>query len=458
MQGRTPWRFHLLILTCLWLAACNGTPTVIHDVVEVPIIVTRIVPQAASQEIAQTVTELPPATTTCTAPAPGNVVVTIGAILPLSSPGAILAGFAMQTALNIAITDINAEGGIHGTPIRLVTYDSVGVAERAAQFAERLILLDCAVGIVGLYHNAEAMAVTDVAHRYGVPVIVAAAHADDITARGYPEVFRLAPANSTIAQTVTAWLSEVGDYNQDNHQAITIIADNTSNSSDLVSQMHQGLVAAGIDADLMRVDLPANDFSSVIARLVVREHLPDAILITIKGASALHLQAQLLNAGIGPTRATMLVQTYTGLDSQTFWSEVPHGNSTIVMRMGAWTNTVTEQGNDFAIKYAQYMGQWPEAYAFAAYDSIYMLAQALRATSSWRGTELITALEMTNTAFTNADITFFHSNLVQYDAPPPSYQWHQWLDSQILFLQYTQPDQPAKEMPIIWPPQYRSPQ
>ena len=64
----------------------------------------------------------------------------------------------MQTAINIAVTDINEQGGIHGVPLRLVTYDSAGTPERSAQFAERLILLDCAVGIVGLYHNGDAMA------------------------------------------------------------------------------------------------------------------------------------------------------------------------------------------------------------------------------------------------------------------------------------------------------------
>src|SRR5690606_39081386 len=125
----------------------------------------------------------------CAAIHPGeSAVVTIGAILPLSSPGALLAGYAMQTALNIAVNDINTQGGIHGLPLRLVTYDSAGTPERAAQFAERLILLDCAVAIVGLYHNSVAMAASDVAHRYGVPILIAGAGADDITARGYPEV------------------------------------------------------------------------------------------------------------------------------------------------------------------------------------------------------------------------------------------------------------------------------
>ncbi len=59
------------------------------------------------------------------------------------------------------------------------------------------------------------MAVADVAHRYGIPVIVAEAGADDITARGYPEVFRIAPAYSMLAQIPARWLKRSGRLQQD---------------------------------------------------------------------------------------------------------------------------------------------------------------------------------------------------------------------------------------------------
>lgn len=457
MQGPKTFRVLLLLLACSWLFGCGTSSTVTpppNDTVmpaEAPLGETRTEPGKENQ----LVTAASPTPPMPCAPAQAGIsaVVTIGAILPLSSPGALLAGFSMQAAINIAVADLNQQGGIRGVPVRLVTYDSAGTPERAAQFAERLILLDCAVGIVGLYHNGDAMAVTDVAHRYGIPVIIAEAGADDITSRGYPEVFRLAPAYSMLAQQPALWLSEVGDYNQDGVTTATIIAENNTSGLTLLDAVQANLSDAGIENELMLVDLPSKDFSSVIARLVAHEQLPDAIFIYVKGQPALLLQSELLAAGIGPQRSTLLVQNYAGLNSAQFWKEVPDGNGTVVTRMGAWATTLTPHGQEFAIKYDQYLARWPESYAFASYDAICLLADALRSAPSWRGSDLVAELEATDEELTSGQVTFDNT---PGGSSTTSYMWHQWAASQILYLQYTEADQPSEAMSVIWPPQYRS--
>jgi ABC-type branched-subunit amino acid transport system substrate-binding protein len=190
---------------------------------------------------------------------------------------------------------------------------------------------------------------------------------------------------------------------------------------------------------------------------VAHEQLPDAVSIAIKGDSALQLQAQLLEAGIGPHRSTLIVQNHAGLNSAQFWSEVPNGNGTIALRLGAWSSTLTERGQDFAIKYDQYMGRWPESYAFASYDSIWLLVSALRTAPSWNGKDLIAALEQTNEPLTSGTITFAHSAAVPAADAQTGYLWHQWADSQLLYLQYTEANQPADAMSVIWPPHFRAP-
>jgi branched-chain amino acid transport system substrate-binding protein len=297
------------------------------------------------------------------------------------------------------------------------------------------------------------MAVTDVAHRYGIPVIIAEAGADDITGRGYPEVFRLAPSYSMLAQQPALWLSEVGDYNQDGVTTATVIAENSTTASALIDAVVANLVDASIETDMLRVDLPSSDFSSVVARLVAREQLPDAIFIYVKGQPALLLQSELLAAGIGPQRSTLLVQNHAGLNSAQFWKDVPDGAGTVVLRTGAWASTLTSHGHDFVIKYDQYAGKWPESYAFASYDAMCLLAEALRTAPSWKGSDLVTALEASDLELTSGRISFANSR--SSDTSPTSYLWHQWADSQILYLQYTEADQSAKAMPVIWPPQHR---
>jgi ABC-type branched-subunit amino acid transport system substrate-binding protein len=252
-------------------------------------------------------------------------------------------------------------------------------------------------------------------------------------------------------------LSEVGDYNADGIEAATIIADSAYGTSSLLEATGTNLTQAGIETDILQVDLPSTDFSSLIARLVVREHLPDAILIYLKGQPALLLQSQLLEAGIGPQRSTLLVQNYAGLDSSQFWSEVPNGEGTIVNRLGAWSSTVNTRGQDFAIKYDQYAGRWPESYAFASYDAVWLLGDAMRVAPSWKGSDLIAALEAIHQESTNGSISFPVSSLSTPLPDQPAYMWHQWAGSQILYLQYTEPQQPALAMAVIWPPHYRTP-
>ena len=362
----------------------------------------------------------------------------------------------MQTALNIAVTDINTQGGILGVHIRLVTYYSAGTPERSAQFAERLILLDCAVGIVGLYHNSVTMAVTDVAHRYGIPAIVAGASADEITARAYPEVFRIAPADSILAQMPALWLSEMGDHNSDGVSVATIIADSNNKHSYQLEAIQDNLVQAGIHTELLRVDLPSTNFSSVIARLVAQDHLPDAIFIYIGGDSALLLQAELLAAGIGPKSSTIVVQHRLAPDNSRFWANLPGGDGTVIARTGPWPTILTQLGQGFAIKYDSYTGRWPEAYAFAAYDSVLLLAEAIENAPSLAGADLITALEHTEQELTSGYITFPFTATTLEPASHTTYLWHQWVESPLLYLQFTYPNQPATDMAVIWPPHHRT--
>lgn len=461
MLGSKTLRVLLLLLASPWLVSCWGltrptpTPTRVEAPAETTIEVTRVVMQQVTQQFFNAPTPTP-ALPCAAIRAQENKTVTIGAILPLSSPGAILAGFSMQTALNIAVTEINEKGGINNTPVRLVTYDSAGIAARSAEFARRLILLDCAVGIVGFYHNGDAGAAAEVAHQYGVPMIIAEAGSDELTDRGYPEIFRLAPTYSMLAQMAADWLGEVGDYNGDGARTAAIIAENSTLTTTMITAMNADMVKAGINTNLLGIDLPTTDYSPVIARLVSRDTLPDAIFICIKGEQALKLQAQLLAAGIGPQRSTLIVQNAAALDSRQFWSDVPKGNGTIVMRLGAWSSTLTQQGQDFAAKYMTYMDHWPESYAFASYDSVYLLVDALKSAPSWQGRALISALETANDDLSSGTINFAVTSKSPLRSDQPAYLWHQWQETQVLFLQYTAGNQNAESMPVIWPLRYRS--
>lgn len=449
-----------LWLLCLWLAACTraspaAAPTNPPSPLRVEVPVTVEVTRVVTQPIVVQATPLPPMA--CAPPTLDvTTVITVGAILPLSLPGSMQAGFAMQTALSLAVEEINSNGGIAGHPLALITYDSSDQAERSRIAARRLILDDCAAGIVGLYHSATAQAAADVVHGFGTPLIVAAAADDGLTATEYPEIFRIAPSRSMLAEMPARWLSEVGDFNHDGQISAGIISD-SAGQSPFVDILLAGFAAASIHANHMTVDLPSTDFSSAVARIVTMETLPDAIFILLKGADALKLQSQILAAGIGPQKSTLLVLQHTGLENDQFWQGVPDGLGTVVARIGPWQPTVTAKGQQFALAYGQYNGRWPEAYAFAAYDAVYLLADAITRAGSLQGPALVVALEETDLELASGRYTFPYgiAHPPSADGVDPS-MWHQWPDVQTLYLQYTQDRQPAHQAAIIWPRRYRT--
>jgi len=178
----------------------------------------------------------------------------------------------------------------------------------------------------------------------------------------------------------------------------------------------------------------------------------------VMGDATLDLQRQLLDAGIGPQKGTLLVVGRAALDGPQFWGRVPDGAFTVVSRRGPWYTSVTPLGTAFAERYAAaYAGQWPDAAAFAAYDAVHLLADAARRANSISPPALVGALE-------TADITLasgYYNFPINSRRPPdvaqePAYRWHQWLNAPLLYMQYREPQQDPSTIDIIWPAAYHT--
>lgn len=68
--------------------------------------------------------------------------VRLGAITTASGPGAVYS-MSAELMAELAVTEINAGGGVHGRPVRLITADDGTEADRAADEADRMVRLGC---------------------------------------------------------------------------------------------------------------------------------------------------------------------------------------------------------------------------------------------------------------------------------------------------------------------------
>lgn len=366
-------------------------------------------------------------------------------------------GFAMQTAFNLAIDEINAQGGIHGKRLRLIAYDTAGLPEQGAHAAERLIAEDCAVALVGVYHSQVASTVKEVVKRLGAPIIFVDPYADEITTDQTPAVFRIAPTTSMLAQLPGQWLAEVGDYNQDGEKFVVVVAEDSPSGSARVEYAQKWLSLASFAVEPLLVNVPITDDNAVIARIVALDHMPDALFLNLYGDTVYDLAQSLISAGIGPQKSTLIVINSNVKDNQTFWQHVPAGAYTVVPRIGPWPATISAQGRRFADQYATYFNHWPEAYAFAAYDSVFLVADAISRTQSLEPAELITALEQSDIELAAGHYTFPYNSQNPPDGTKiPAYMWHQWPNPPLYYLQYTEPQQALADAAIVWPPAART--
>ena len=122
----------------------------------------------------------------------------------------------------VAVAEVNARGGLLGRPVELVSEVGIEDAAVAARTAERMIVTDSVVAVIGPNRSAHAVEVGPVAQARGIPMITTVATNPIVTEAGdfvfmaaYTDRFQgrvMAQfARETLGATTAAFLTERGD-------------------------------------------------------------------------------------------------------------------------------------------------------------------------------------------------------------------------------------------------------
>ena len=84
----------------------------------------------------------------------------------------------------LAERKLNAEGGVHGTPIKLVARGNITGDEHAAEIAEALITEEGVSAIIGPNLSRYAVPIGEVAQAHGIPMVTTTATNPTVTAAG----------------------------------------------------------------------------------------------------------------------------------------------------------------------------------------------------------------------------------------------------------------------------------
>ena len=114
--------------------------------------------------------------------------IVIGGLAPLTGSASIY-GIAVTNAIELAVEQVNAEGGVRGKQIKFVSNDTKGDSTEAVNAYNKLVQNDKMVALIGDVTSTPTLAVASNAVRDNMPMITATGTAEDITLAG-PNVFR----------------------------------------------------------------------------------------------------------------------------------------------------------------------------------------------------------------------------------------------------------------------------
>jgi branched-chain amino acid transport system substrate-binding protein len=368
--------------------------------------------------------------------------ISIGWVGPLSPPGGYAEGTNMKNAAEIAASEINAQGGILGRQVEITYADTRGMPAEGRTAAERLVQQNKAVAVFGEFHSPVALAEMEVFHKYGTPFMACDVWSDQITAKGYPEVFRNAPAVSLIDVTIGQWIAAAGFKN------VAIIAEKDDVGLAARTLVAQELTKANVKFTAVDADPNLTDFTAQLLRFKSESPPYDFFLQVYAEAGAYPMIRQAHDLGFAPTANCGIYNSGGEAVDPTFWENVGEAGKYLVtenvgLPKAAW-NDKTEA---FVAAYRQKQNADPSGAVMESYDGAWLLFDAIKRAGNTDAKAIIHALETTSYVGVRGKYTFSTSH-------EPAWHYHQFLDAPLTLLQYDEVKQGQADAPIVWPKQF----
>jgi branched-chain amino acid transport system substrate-binding protein len=206
-------------------------------------------------------------------------------------------------AVQMAIDEANAAGGVAGRKIKLVAYDGKTDPQLTATFASRCAEDDHALIIIGGNPSAPAAAMIPVATENKIPYFMLSAGTDSLTDPPAPYHFRFGPANRQDAAAIADLLAKQG------FKRPAIINNSLPFGTDGARATTAALKKKGITVVAQQTyDVNATDLSPQLTNL--REVKPDVLLVfpyAADGARVLRTARQLnMSAPLIVSRSALL--------------------------------------------------------------------------------------------------------------------------------------------------------
>jgi len=309
--------------------------------------------------------------------------VTVAAITSLTSSIADL-GVPGYDGEQLAIDQINANGGLLGKKIKLIKFDDAAQPSLGAQYAQTAILKDHVSAIFGPVSSAVAAAIEPIAGQNHTLVFFHTSNDISLTTTGFTKyAFQVTP-NTNMESTAAALL-----FKEKGWTRIATVSPNYSYGRDTISNFLATLKKLGVKYTLVTQQwsqLGTTDFSSYISTLLADK--PQAVFSPVFGGDLAAFAKQATQFGM--FQKTNFVSMMGPTVLQTLSSQAP---------IGAWGYSRapfyainTPDMTTFVDNYKQKYNTYPTAFAVLAYSAVQTWAYGVKQANSFEPDKVANAL------------------------------------------------------------------
>jgi branched-chain amino acid transport system substrate-binding protein len=318
--------------------------------------------------------------------------VKVGVLLPLTGAQAKF-GEIEKRSYEMAAQEINAKGGVNGKKIELFFEDDTGKPDVGRSGVEKLISREKVSVITGGYSSSVTAAATPVAQQYKVPFVICTGSADDITEKGYDQIFRINQFASEYPNAVESFLKEVAT----DVKTVALLYENSAFGQSSSKSFEEDAKRLGLKI-LVKEGYQAGaiDFKPILTK--VKAANPDMIYMVSYVMDASLLMRQSKELRINPK---MFVGGGAGFTLPEFAKSAGDASEG-VFSATLWVETLPFPGaKEYFDKFQKKYGSETEYHGAEAYAAMYVVADALKRAKSSSPADVREALTKTDmkTAF-----------------------------------------------------------
>lgn len=320
---------------------------------------------------------------------------------------AAVAGTSITKAAQLAADEINAKGGIKGHKVQVITYDDHSSAADAVRAFQRAVNQDKVDAVIGSYISEVALAIEPWSARLKKVFITPGAASTDISKHvhddydHYKYTFHGWLTSAFIAQSICDFSKDtlVKDFHM---KSSVVVSEDAAWTTPLDARYLKCLPEAGLKVlDHVRFNPDTTDFTPIFNK-IEGQH-PDVIITGIS------------HVGVQPTvqwHDQRVPIAMAGQSSQattsTFWKDTNGAAEGVITATAAGPGVaITPKTIPFIEAYQKKYGATPAYSGFAAYDDVYIIANAAVAANSNDSDKLVAEMEKTDYVGTIGRVQFY---------------------------------------------------